>query len=147
MPSSARLVRTMCRLNLKMISVNLNHCSDVKIVDSRFAPPKVDFLSYRLNTAKLETRRVRNVEEKQNDAYAATAEIDPLGIDLFSKIKMQLPDGLRWAGKDIEVQGVRISPPYSEAKCVLKCADSGNKHALSHIRNIVKRFHETRQAP
>ena len=60
---------------------------------------------------------------------------------------MQLPDGLRWAGKDIEVQGVRISPPYSEAKCVLKCADSGNKHALSHIRNIVKRFHETRQAP
>ena len=51
---------------------------------------------------------MRNVEEKQNDAYAATAEIDPLGIELFTMIKKQLPDGLRWSGKDIEVQGVLI---------------------------------------
>lgn len=125
--------------------VNLNHCSDVKIVDSQFVPHKVDFLSYRLSTQKLESRRIRNIEEKQNDAYAATAEIDPLGIDLFSMIKKQLPDGLRWSGKDIEVQGVRISPPYAESKCVL-AKDSGNKQALSHIKKIVKRFHEMRNA-
>ena len=65
-------------------------------------------MSCRLDARKLESRRVRNVEEKQNDAYAATAEIDPLGIELFTMIKKQLPDGLRWSGKDIEVQGVLI---------------------------------------
>ena len=97
-----------------------------------------------MNTQKLDIRRNRNVEEKQNDAYAAKTDIDPLGIDLFSMIKKQLPDGLRWSGKDIEVQGVRITPPYAEKCAVLKCADSGNKQALSHIKKIVKRFHEMR---
>ena len=104
----------------------------------------MDFLSYRLNTIKLDNRRNRSVTEKQNDAYAAKAEIDPVGIDLFSIIKKQLPDGLRWSGKDIEVQGVRIVPPYFESKCTLKSPDSGNEMALSHIKKIVKRFHETR---
>ena len=89
-------------------SVNLNNCSDVRILDSQFVHSRFDFLSCRLDARKLESRRMRNVEEKQNDAYAATAEIDPLGIELFTMIKKQLPDGLRWSGKDIEVQGVLI---------------------------------------
>ena len=76
---SAKVTRKLA--NNYSILVNLNHCSDVKIVDSKFVPPKVDFLSYRLNTQKLDLRRNRNVEEKQNDAYAAKTDIDPLGID------------------------------------------------------------------
>jgi len=61
---------------------------------------------------------------------------------LFTMIKKQLPDGLRWSGKDIEVQGVLIQPPYDESKCTLKNVDSGNAQALKHIKNIVKRFHD-----
>ena len=45
-----------------------------------------DFMSQRLNTAKLERRRIKNIEEKDNQAYAAKADIDPIGLELFNMI-------------------------------------------------------------
>ena len=40
-------------------------------------------------------------------------------VQLFNMIKKQLPDGLRWNGKDIEIHGVKITPDYAEKNCVL----------------------------
>merc|ERR1712110_285447 len=89
-----------------------------------------DFMSQRLNTAKLERRRIKNIEEKDNQAYAVKADIDPIGLELFNMIRKQLPDGLRWSGKDIEIQGVKITPAYTETNCVLTNENTGNKMAL-----------------
>ena len=90
-------------------------------------------------------------------AYAYSEEIDPVGRELYSLIKKQLPDGLRWVNKDIEVnsppfgwlkitrvqvQGVRISPPYEEKSCVIT---NGSQQALNHIRNIIKYYHSNQR--
>ena len=102
------------------------------------------FLQSKLNTNKLEKRRIRHLEEKQNAAYALKQDIDPLGVELFNLIKKQLPDGLRWNGKDIEIHGVRITPDYAEKNCVLLNDNQNNTHSLQHIKKLVRRFHEKR---
>jgi hypothetical protein len=50
---------------------------------------------------------------KKNQAYAHSEEIDPVGRDLYSLIKKQLPDGLRWVNKDIEVLDNNNDSPLS----------------------------------
>lgn len=121
------------------------HISNVHSIDEAFKSAKMDsFMSCKLNTAKLERRRIKHIEEKDNEAYAARLDIDPIGLELFSMIKKQLPDGLRWSGKDIEIQGVKITPAYTETNCVLTNESTGNKMALQHIKKLVRRFHEKR---
>ena len=80
----------------------MQHVSRLDIVDekSKSFPVRSDFMSNRLNTAKLERRRIRHIEEKANQAYALKADIDPVGLELFNMIRKQLPDGLRWNGKE-----------------------------------------------
>jgi len=130
-----------CNIHL----VNVAHISNVHSIDEAFKSAKMDsFMSCKLNTAKLERRRIKHIEEKDNEAYAARLDIDPIGLELFSMIKKQLPDGLRWSGKDIEIQGVKITPAYTETNCVLTNENTGNKMALQHIKKLVRRFHEKR---
>jgi len=122
--------------------VNLKHVSDVKYGAEQSQPKKTEFFNQKLNSAKLESRRRRNVEDKRNEAYAHSEDIDPVGRDLYSLIKKQLPDGLRWVNKDIEVQGVKISPPYEEKNAVVT---HGNQQALNHIRNIIRYYHSNQR--
>jgi len=107
-----------CNIHL----VNLDHVSKVSvsdIIDKSALRSAEAFLQSKLNTSKLEKRRIRHLEEKQNAAYALKQDIDPVGVQLFNMIKKQLPDGLRWNGKDIEIHGVKITPDYAEKNCVL----------------------------
>jgi hypothetical protein len=122
--------------------VNMAHVEEVSEMEEKtkntgWAGP--DFMSQRLNTAKLERRRIKNIEEKDNQAYAAKADIDPIGLELFNMIRKQLPDGLRWSGKDIEIGEVKITPSYAETNC-----SGGDERALQHIKKLVRRFHEKR---
>ena len=79
----------------------------------------------------MEKRRIRHLEEKQNAAYALKQDIDPVGVQLFNMIKKQLPDGLRWNGKDIEIHGVKITPDYAEKNCVLARGRNFDRNKLN----------------
>ena len=127
--------------------MNLAHVSKVDVsdtVDKGAVRSTEAFLGSKLNTNKLEKRRQRLIEEKQNAAYALKQDIDPIGVQLFNMIKKQLPDGLRWNGKDIEIHGVKITPDYAEKNCVLTNDKETNTHSLQHIKKLVRRFHEKR---
>jgi len=132
-----------CNIHL----VNLDHVSKVSVsdtIDKGALRSAEAFLQSKLNTSKLEKRRIRHLEEKQNAAYALKQDIDPVGVQLFNMIKKQLPDGLRWNGKDIEIHGVKITPDYAEKNCVLANDNPNNTHSLQHIKKLVRRFHEKR---
>ena len=47
--------------------VNLKHVSDVKYGAEQSQPKKTEFFNQKLNSAKLESRRRRNVEDKRNE--------------------------------------------------------------------------------
>ena len=54
-------------INSNFFLVNLKHVSDVKYGTEQSQPKKTEFFNQKLNSAKLESRRRRNVEDKRNE--------------------------------------------------------------------------------
>jgi hypothetical protein len=55
------------KINSNFFLVNLKHVSDVKYGAEQSQPKKTEFFNQKLNSAKLESRRRRNVEDKRNE--------------------------------------------------------------------------------